>query len=60
MTCINFVEFVLISQLEEDHGTIETRRLKNVVISIQAILNFVLSRKITGFTKKILVCGKQN
>ena len=28
---------------------IETRRLKNVVIIIQTILSFVLSRKITNF-----------
>ena len=34
------------NQLEKDHSMIETRRLKNVVIFIQAILNFVLSRKI--------------
>ena len=30
---------------------IETRRLKNVVISIQTILSFVLSRKINRKTK---------
>ena len=46
MTCINVAEFVLISQLEKDHSMIETRRLKNVVIFIQTILSFVLSRKI--------------
>ena len=46
MTCINAAEFVLISQLEKDHRMIETRRLKNVVIFIQTILSFVLSRKI--------------
>ena len=45
MTCINVAEFVLISLLEKDHGMIETRRLKNVVIFIQTILSFVLSRK---------------
>ena len=46
MTCMNVAEFVLISQLEKDHSMIETRRLKNVVIFIQTILSFVLSRKI--------------
>ena len=45
MTCINVVEFVLISSLEKDHSMIETRYLKNVVIFIQKILDFVLSRK---------------
>ena len=37
MTCMNVAEFVLISQLEKDHSMIETRRLKNVVIFIQAL-----------------------
>ena len=37
MTCIN---------VEKDHSMIETRRLENVVIFIQTILGFVLSRKI--------------
>ena len=46
MTCMNVAEFVLISQLEKDHSMIETRRLKNVLIFIQTILSFVLSRKI--------------
>ena len=32
--------------LEKDDSMIETRRLKNVVIFIQTILSFVLSRKI--------------
>ena len=45
MTCINVVEFVLISSLEKGHSMIETRCLKNVVIFIQKILDFVLSRK---------------
>ena len=30
----------------KDHSTIETHRLKNVVIFIQTVLSFVLSRKI--------------
>ena len=46
MTCMNVAEFVLICQLEKDHSMIETRRLKNVLIFIQTILSFVLSRKI--------------
>ena len=46
MSCINVTVFVLITQLEKDHSMIETLRLKNVVIFIQKILSFVLSRKI--------------
>ena len=46
MTCINVAVFVLISYHEKDHSMIETRRLKNVVIFVQTILSFVLSRKI--------------
>ena len=46
MIYINITNFVLISELEKDHSMIETRRLKNVVIFIQTILSFVLSRKI--------------
>ena len=46
MTYINVAEFVLISYLEKDHGMTETRRLKNVVIFIQTILSFVLSRNV--------------
>ena len=42
---INITSFVLISQLENDHSMIETRRLKNVVIFLQSILSFVLLRK---------------
>ena len=45
MTCINVAVFVLISKLEKNHSMIETRRLKNVVIFVQTILSFVLSRK---------------
>ena len=41
MTCINVAEFVLISYFEKDRIMIERRRLKNVVIFIQAILSFV-------------------
>ena len=52
MTCINAAEFVLISELEKYHSMLETRRLKNIVIFIQTILSFVLSRKII-FLKKI-------
>ena len=39
----NIANFVLISK---DHSMTETRRLKNVAISFQTILNFVLARKI--------------
>ena len=52
MTCINAVEFVLISELEKYQSMLETRRLKNIVIFVQTILSFVLSRKII-FLKKI-------
>ena len=45
MTYINITKFVLINSLEKDHSMIETRRLKNVVVFIQTILSFVLSRK---------------
>ena len=45
MTYINIAKFVLINELEKDHSMIVTRCLKNVVIFIQTILNFVLSRK---------------
>ena len=40
-------------ELEKDHSMIETRCLKNVVIFIQTILSFVLSRNIMC-TSKIL------
>ena len=46
MIFINITNFVLIILLEKNHSMIETRRLKNVVIFIQTILSFVLSRKI--------------
>ena len=45
--------FVLISQLERDHSIIETCHLKNVVIFIQTILSFVLSRKIINIYNNI-------
>ena len=51
MIYINITNFVLISKLEKDHSMIETRRLKNVAIFLQAILSFVLSRKIIKQTK---------
>ena len=50
MTCINVAEFVLISQLEKDHSM---RCLTNVVIFIQTILSFVLSRKIINIYNDI-------
>ena len=46
MTDINIAKFVLINELEKVDSMIETRPLKNVVIFIQTILSFVLSRKI--------------
>ena len=45
--------FVLISQLERDHSIIETCHLKNVVIFIQTILSFLLSRKIINICNNI-------
>ena len=53
MIYINITNFVLISELEKDHSMIETRRLKNVVIFIQTILSFVLSRKIINICNDI-------
>ena len=50
MIYINITSFVLISKLEKDHHSmIETSLLKNVVIFFQAILSFVLSRKIKRY-----------
>ena len=45
MAYINITKFVLVNQLEKDCSITETRRLKNVVIFMQTILSFVLSRK---------------
>ena len=53
MAYINITKFVLINSLEKDHSMIETRRLKNVVIFIQTILSFVLSRKIINIYNDI-------
>ena len=47
MICINVAEF------GKDHSIIETHRLKNVVIFIQTILSFVLSRKIINIYNDI-------
>ena len=46
MIYINITNFALISELEKDHCMIETCCLKNVIIFIQTILSFVLSREI--------------
>ena len=46
MTYINIAKFVLIIKLEKGHSMIIMRCLKNVLIFIQTILSFVLSRKI--------------
>ena len=43
---IKMTNFVLIIYLEKDHSMIEARRVENVVILLQTILSFVLSRKI--------------
>ena len=60
-TCINVAEFVLISELEKDHSIIEMCCLKNVVIFIQTILSFVVSRKIMNIKINVkiflLVCS---
>ena len=49
MTCIN---------VEKDHSMIETRRLENVVIFIQTILCFVLSRKNINMKNSFLFLSK--
>ena len=54
MIYINIANFVLISQLEEDHGMTETHHLKKTVIFIQTILSFVLSRKIKNIYNDIV------
>ena len=53
MTYIDITKLVLINYLGKDHSVIETRRLKNVVIFIQRILSFVLSRKIINIYNDI-------
>ena len=45
MIYINITGFVLISEHEKDHSTIEMRHLKSVIF-LQSILSYVLSRKI--------------
>ena len=45
MIYMNITNFVLISQLEKDQSMTERRCVKNVVIFIEIILSFVLSRK---------------
>ena len=39
--------------IEKDHGMIEMHRLKNVVIFVQTILSFVLSRKMINIYNDI-------
>ena len=53
MTYVNITKFVLIIELEKGHSMIETRCLENVVIFIQTILSFVLSRKIINIYNDI-------
>ena len=45
MIYINITNFELITQLGKYNSMIKRRRLKTVVISFQAVLSFVLSRK---------------
>ena len=54
MTCINVGEFVLIRKKKKDHLKTETHRFKNVVIFIQTILSFVLSRKILNILRNFI------
>ena len=42
MTYINTAKFVLINSLEIDHSMIESRRLENVAIFIQAIYIYII------------------
>ena len=53
MTYMNINKLVIINELEKDHGMIEARRLKKVVIFIQTVLSFVLSSKIINIYKNI-------
>ena len=53
MNYINITKFLLINELEKDHSMVETRRLKNVVIFIEKVLSFVLSRKIINIDNVI-------
>ena len=46
MIDINIIKFVLVNWLEKDYNMLETPCLKNVVIFIQTMLSFALSRKI--------------
>ena len=46
MIYINITRLVLINELGKYHNMIEMCRLKNVVIFIQTVPSFVLSRKI--------------
>ena len=55
MTYVNITKFVIINYLEKGHSMIETRRLKNVVIFIQALLSFVLLRKIVNLCLNMTV-----
>ena len=53
MTYINVTKFVLINSIEKDHSMIEMLRLKNIVIFIQTIFSFVLSRKVINIYNDI-------
>ena len=43
---ISITNFILINKLEKDQSMIETGRIKNVVIFLQTILRFMLSRNL--------------
>ena len=51
-------KFAPINSVEKNHSMIETHLLKNVVIFIQAILSFVLSRKIINIYNNIARISK--
>ena len=53
MIYINITKFAPINLVEKNHSMIEMHLLKNVVIFIQAILSFVLSRKIINICNNI-------
>ena len=52
MIYINITKFAPINLVEKNHSMIETHLLKNVIF-IQAILSFVLSRKIINIYNNI-------
>ena len=57
MIYINITKFAPINLVEKNHSMIETHLLKNVIF-IQAILSFVLSRKIINIYNNIARISK--